>query len=91
MDHGVSGGVATLMQGKELVTDDRTAAMLVRVWLEDDGQVFRARLLAVGGEGADDRGDGPERTIATVSSPGDLLAAVGDWLDDFTRSADEAD
>jgi hypothetical protein len=71
---------------KGFVTDDRSAALLVRIWLEDDGRAFRARMLAVGGDG-DGAGDG--RTVALVSSPGDLLSAMSDWLDEFLRDRTE--
>jgi len=58
--------------------DDRTAALLVRVWLEDGTESFRARVTAVAptapAEGA---------TVAVASSPADVLAAVRTWLDEF--------
>jgi len=69
------------------VTDDRTAAMLVRVWLEDEGRSFRARVLAVG----DDDGSEEDRTVAVVSSPGDLLDAMSQWLEEFIRNGTSSD
>jgi hypothetical protein len=59
------------------VTDDRSAALLVRVWLEDGAEGFRARLTSVGDPGDDDR------TVAVAASPGELLDAVSQWLDEF--------
>jgi hypothetical protein len=62
------------------VTEDRSAALVVRVWLED-GTQFRARLAAVASDRSDAPGD--DVTIAVASSPSDVLAAVGEWLDIF--------
>ena len=65
---------------------DRSAALLVRVWLEDDGleaglEAFRGRLTAV------DTTPGPraeeECTVAVASSSDDVVDAVRAWLDDF--------
>lgn len=60
------------------VTDDRSAALLVRVWLEEGGE-FRARVTAAGMHGAEDR------TVALAASRGDVLDAVSAWLDEFLR------
>jgi hypothetical protein len=60
---------------------DRSSALLVRVWLEGDADQFRARVISAGEDAADAGGD---RTIAVVSSPAEVLAAVHRWLDDFT-------
>jgi hypothetical protein len=60
------------------VTDDRSAALLVRVWLEDGAEGFRARLTSVGAAGDDD-----DRTVAVAGSPGELLDALSQWLDGF--------
>jgi hypothetical protein len=68
------------------VTDDRSAALLVRVWLEDGTDEFRARLTAVGGAGPDE-----DVTVAVTSSPSDVLVAVGDWLHRFTRPGTDPD
>jgi hypothetical protein len=62
------------------VTDDRSAALLVRVWLEGGADQFRARVTAVGLEASEDR------TIALASSPGEVVDAVRDWLDEFLRT-----
>ena len=61
------------------MADDRSAALLVRVWLED-GTDFRARVTAVGREAPEE-----DRTVAVASSPREVLEAVSHWLDDFRR------
>jgi hypothetical protein len=67
------------------LTDDGSAALLVRVWLEDGIETFRARVTAVGRCGSDDR------TIALATSPSDLVAAVSEWLDQFLRDGTATD
>lgn len=64
---------------------DRSATLVVRVWLEGDADAFRARLTAVlPGEGQ----QVPEN-VAVAASPDDVVAAVRTWLDAFVRNADE--
>jgi hypothetical protein len=70
------------------VEQDRSAALLVRVWLEG-GESFRARLTAVGTSGAADPDDGV--TVAVSSSPGEVVDAVRDWLERFVGDARHAD
>jgi hypothetical protein len=60
------------------VADDRSAALLLRVWIEEGSEQFRARLMAVGPDGQ--QGD---RTVALASSPEDVIDAVRRWLDDL--------
>jgi hypothetical protein len=64
---------------------DRSAAPLVRVWLEDGAQSFRGRLTTMdtspGQPGAE------EPTVALASSPGDVIDAVRAWLDEFLGNA----
>ncbi len=60
------------------VTDDRSAVLLVRVWLEDGAEQFRARVIAVGLDAAEE-----DRTVALASSPREVIDAVSDWLDRF--------
>jgi len=62
------------------LTDDRSAALLVRVWLEDGADTFRARVTAVGLDGAGDR------TIAVTSSPDAVTSAVSEWLREFSAT-----
>jgi len=70
---------------KVAVSDDRSVALLLRVWLEDGGGQFRARLssLARTPDGAQEE----ELTVAVASSPRDVLTAVSDWLDEFLAHA----
>jgi hypothetical protein len=67
------------------LTEDRSAALLVRVWLEDGIETFRARVTAVGTCGSDDR------TIALAASSSDLIAAVSEWLEEFLRDGTATD
>ena len=60
------------------VTDDRSAALLVRVWLEGETEQFRARVMAVGLETTES-----DRTVAVASSLSELIDAVSHWLEDF--------
>jgi hypothetical protein len=62
------------------VSDDRSAALLVRVWLEGDLGAVRARLTALRpSQGSEP----PEQvTVAVVASADDVLRAVSEWLDD---------
>jgi hypothetical protein len=60
------------------VIDDRSAALLVRVWLEGGAERFRARVIAKGPqEGSDDR------LVALTASPREVLDAVSQWLEEF--------
>jgi hypothetical protein len=67
------------------VADDRSAALLLRVWVEEGADQFRARLMEVG--------PGPEsdRTVALASSTEDVVEAVRRWLDDVTGSRTATD
>jgi hypothetical protein len=65
--------------------DDRSAALLIRVWIEDGTDGFRARLTSLGTPGDDATGE--EMTVAVAASPGDVLAAVRHWLEGFGRRA----
>jgi len=66
------------------VTDDRSAVLLIRVWLDDDA--LRARLTAIGPQG--DGAPVEETVVAVAASPRDVLTAVEAWLADFVRGAD---
>jgi hypothetical protein len=66
------------------LVDQPSAALLIRVWLEGAGE-FRARLLTLGDTTAETPAE--EVTVAVASSPGDVLDAVRDWIDGFTRQA----
>ncbi|MGY1695690.1 MULTISPECIES: hypothetical protein [unclassified Geodermatophilus] len=66
------------------MADHPSAALLVRVWLEDAGR-FRARLLTQADTPAGT--SAPEVTVAVAASPAEVLDAVRDWLDDVVRRA----
>jgi hypothetical protein len=59
------------------LADDRSGALLIRVWLEECPDQVRARVIALGLEGSADQ------TVAVASSVREVLDAVGKWLDEF--------
>ena len=65
--------------------DDRSAALLIRVWVEQGADGFRGRVSSIdtwgGSAGA------AEITLTVASSTNEVLDAVRRWLDGFTRSA----
>jgi hypothetical protein len=65
--------------------DDRSAALVVRVWFERGTDRFRGRLTAVDTSGGSSSGE--EITVAVVASPSQLTDAVSQWLRDFVRDA----
>ncbi|MGY1690659.1 hypothetical protein [Geodermatophilus sp. SYSU D01105] len=67
------------------MADDRSAALVVRAWREG-GDGFRARVVEVGLDAAEQ-----DRTIAVASSPGEVLDAVGHWLDEFVGDQTDTD
>jgi hypothetical protein len=69
------------------LVDDISAALIIRVWSEGGAEQFRARLTSTDTSlGATASG---ERTVALAVSRGDVIDAVGKWLDDFLRRASE--
>ncbi|MGY1617392.1 hypothetical protein ACI797_11700 [Geodermatophilus sp. SYSU D00691] len=67
------------------MTQERSAALLIRVWLEgDDG--FRARVLSI-----DPAADGRERTVAVASTHGEVVDAVRHWLEEFSGRGAQPD
>jgi hypothetical protein len=68
------------------LNDDRSATLVLRVWLEGGTDNFRGRLTtvdtSVGQEGA-------ELTLGMTSSPGEMVDAVHAWLDEFLGRAPE--
>ncbi len=60
---------------------DRSAVLVVRVWLEGGTDQFRARLVTAGTSPGSEVGE--EVTVAATSSPGDVVSAVRAWLDEF--------
>jgi hypothetical protein len=65
--------------------DDRSAALVIRVWLESGTDQFRGRLTAV--DTSSTSGGGDEVTVAVSSSPREVADAVSQWLHDFVRDA----
>lgn len=67
---------------------ERTAALLVRVWLEEDADGFRARVTEVGAPGGAADAD---TTVAVAATPSDLIDAVRGWLDGFVKGGGQPD
>jgi hypothetical protein len=68
------------------VDQDRSASLLVRVWLESGTDEFRARITSLD---TSPGGEGPgELTVGVASSPREVITVVGTWLAEFlgTRS-----
>jgi hypothetical protein len=63
----------------------RSAALVVRVWLEGGPDGFRARL-TTGDAGAGTEAAGAI-TVAVAATPEAVLDAVRAWLDDFVAAA----
>jgi len=69
--------------------EDRSGALLLRVWLENGSDEFRARLTRLGTR----RGLSPDEgvTVAVASTPDGVYRSVRVWLDEFldrTRYSD---
>jgi hypothetical protein len=67
------------------VDDDRSSALVVRVWLEDGADGFRARLTTVGPRW--DRDPHDDVAAAVAASPAAVSDAVRAWLLSFVGSA----
>jgi hypothetical protein len=68
-----------------MLNQDRSASLLVRVWVEVGADEFRARLTSV--DTSAGCVDGAELTVGVASSPDDVIALVRTWLTRF-RGAD---
>jgi hypothetical protein len=66
------------------VDGDRSAVLLLRVWLADGARTFRGRLTKVDTSVAR---DGEETSVAVVSSPRDAAEVVRTWLNRFLDEA----
>ena len=66
-----------------VAVDDRSAVLIIRVWVEDGPDSFRGRLTTVDPVGADDPAE--NSTFAVSSSPSDILDAVREWLGLFEQ------
>jgi hypothetical protein len=67
------------------VDGDRSAVLLLRVWLTDGARTLRGRLTKVDTSLA--RRGGEETSVAVVSSPRDAAEVVRAWLDLFLDEA----
>jgi hypothetical protein len=65
--------------------EDRSAVLVIRVWLEGGTEQFRGRLTATGTSSGSTPGD--EVTVAVVSSPREATDAVSHWLQGFLGGA----
>jgi hypothetical protein len=63
------------------MAEDRSAALLLRVWLEDGSDGFRARLTGL--DPRADRSVDEGVTVALAASPDAVHRSVRAWLDDF--------
>jgi hypothetical protein len=68
------------------VVDERSAALLIRVWQEGSPKRFRARVIAVGPQEPEE-----DRTVAVAASPRQVMNAVSEWLEDFSGSGTKVD
>jgi hypothetical protein len=66
------------------VDGDRSAVLLLRVWLADGARTFRGRLTKMDTSVAR---DGEETSVAVVSSPRDAAEVVRTWLNRFLDEA----
>lgn len=70
---------------KVAVTEEPSAVLLVRVWLEGEEGAFRARVSGIGGPAGSAAPE--ESSLAVTASPRDVVVAVERWLDDFVRGS----
>ena len=66
----------------------RSAALVVRIWLEGGPEGFRARLTT--GDPSAGSAAADALTVAVVGSPEAVVDAVRAWLDDFVAAAPRA-
>ncbi len=77
---------ATVRDARRMVTlnDDRSGALLIRVWVESGTNELRGRLTTVDPSG--DAGPDAQVTVAVAASAREVLDGVSRWLDGFTRT-----
>jgi hypothetical protein len=84
LDHGPNGRAyeRCVTMGRKLTSiDERSATLLVRVWVEGGTDNFRGRLATVDTSLA--QGGDVEVSFAVTSSPDATVEAVRSWLDAF--------
>jgi len=67
------------------VDDDQSSVLVIRVWLEDGADGFRARLTAARPRWGGDPGQ--DVAVAVASSPAAVTDVVRAWLLSFVGSA----
>ncbi len=67
------------------MADDRSAVLLIRVWLEGEEEAFRARLTTIG---LPSDGASGEETSVAFASPRDVVTAVEEWVQGFVRGSE---
>ena len=68
--------------------DDRSATLILRVWLEGGTDGFRGRVTTMD---TSVRHGGGELTVGVVASPGEVVDAVRAWLDEVLGASQPAD
>jgi hypothetical protein len=87
----VTPAVEAVSSGRDgvIVNEDRSGALLVRVWLEDGTDEFRARVTRLGTRIGQSGDEGV--TVALASSPDAVFRSVHAWLDEFLDRAGDPD
>jgi hypothetical protein len=67
-----------MRDGKGKEPNNRTGVLLLRVWTEERGTRFRARISSLGDESS-------EQAMAVAADPGHVVDMVRDWLGQFVR------
>ncbi len=70
-----------LLRGTTTSGGDRSAALLIRIWLEDGSPFLRGRM--TGMDTSPGQRGAAESTVALVASRRDVVDAVRAWLDEF--------
>ena len=68
-----------------MTVDDRSAVLIIRVWVDDDS--FRGRLATLERIGQDNGIE--DQAYAVASSPGDVVVAVREWLGRFQQGVND--
>lgn len=71
------------------MNENSSGALLLRVWLEDGTDEFRARLTRLRTRAGQTMGEGV--TVAVASSPDAVCLSVRAWLDEFLDLAADPD